>query len=139
MPASMMSAPTGGRPNVIGSSIAMVASGPTPGSTPISVPTIAPTRQRPILVGWAATEKPMARLAMRSCMTVSPPKSETRPELERQIEQVRKQNGAEDGQSDRHQDGFEPFDLVGTCCRQHDRDEAGDDQAGGPDQGAKHD
>ena len=38
MPASMISADTGGRPNVIGSSIAMVAVGPRPGSTPISVP-----------------------------------------------------------------------------------------------------
>ena len=40
----MISAPTGGRPKVIGSSIAMVASGPMPGSTPISVPTRAPIR-----------------------------------------------------------------------------------------------
>ena len=31
MPASMMSAETGGRLNVIGSSMAMVASGPMPG------------------------------------------------------------------------------------------------------------
>ena len=42
----MISAPTGGRPKVIGSSMAMVASGPTPGSTPISVPTSAPIRHR---------------------------------------------------------------------------------------------
>jgi hypothetical protein len=47
----MISAPTGGRPNVIGSSIAMVASGPMPGSTPISVPTRAPTRHRKMFIG----------------------------------------------------------------------------------------
>ena len=58
MPASMISAPTGGSPNVIGSSIAIVASGPMPGSTPISVPTSVPIRHRPRLVGVIATEKP---------------------------------------------------------------------------------
>ena len=47
----MISAPTGGRPKVIGSSIAMVASGPMPGSTPISVPTSAPIRHRQMLIG----------------------------------------------------------------------------------------
>ena len=36
---------TGGNPNVIGSNIAMVATEPTPGNTPISVPTNAPSRQ----------------------------------------------------------------------------------------------
>ena len=47
----MISAPTGGRPKVIGSSIAMVASGPMPGSTPISVPTSAPIRHRKMFIG----------------------------------------------------------------------------------------
>ncbi len=46
MPASMISAPTGGRPKVIGSSIATVAMVPMPGSTPTSVPTSAPIRQK---------------------------------------------------------------------------------------------
>jgi len=41
----MISAPTGGTLNVIGSSIAIVASGPMPGSTPISVPIKVPSRQ----------------------------------------------------------------------------------------------
>ena len=45
MPASMISAPTGATLKVIGSSIAMVASGPMPGSTPISVPTETPIMQ----------------------------------------------------------------------------------------------
>ncbi len=45
MPASMISADTGGKPNVIGSSMAMVAVGPSPGSTPISVPRKTPARQ----------------------------------------------------------------------------------------------
>ena len=45
----MISAPTGGRPKVIGSSMATVATVPMPGSTPTSVPTSAPSRQKPIL------------------------------------------------------------------------------------------
>jgi hypothetical protein len=43
MPASMMSAVTGGSPYVVGRSMAMVATGPMPGNTPISVPTNTPT------------------------------------------------------------------------------------------------
>jgi hypothetical protein len=38
MPASMMSAVTGGKTKVTGSSMAMVAVGPRPGNTPIAVP-----------------------------------------------------------------------------------------------------
>jgi hypothetical protein len=45
MPASMMSAETGGSTNVAGSSIEIVAMGPMPGSTPISVPSSTPTKQ----------------------------------------------------------------------------------------------
>jgi hypothetical protein len=41
----MMSAETGGSTNVSGSSIAIVASGPMPGSTPISVPRKTPMKQ----------------------------------------------------------------------------------------------
>ena len=41
----MMSAETGGSTKVAGSSIAMVAIGPMPGSTPISVPRRQPTKQ----------------------------------------------------------------------------------------------
>ena len=45
MPANMISADTGGSPNVTGSSIAIVATGPSPGSTPIAVPRNTPIRQ----------------------------------------------------------------------------------------------
>jgi len=45
MPASMISADTGGSVNVTGRSIAMVATGPIPGSTPISVPSSTPRKQ----------------------------------------------------------------------------------------------
>ena len=45
MPASMMSAEAGGRPNVNGSSIATVVSGEMPGNTPTSVPIMTPAKQ----------------------------------------------------------------------------------------------
>jgi hypothetical protein len=68
MPASMISAPTGGRPKVIGKSMVMVAIGPTPGKTPISVPTRQPTKASPMLWGESATEKPSARFEMSPLM-----------------------------------------------------------------------
>ena len=66
----MMSAPTGGRPNVIGSSMAMVASDPMPGNTPISVPTSAPIKQRNTFMGVTATPIPSQRFEIRSYMVV---------------------------------------------------------------------
>src|SRR5947208_14293294 len=94
MPASMISAPTGGRPKVIGSSIAMVATVPMPGSTPTTVPTSAPSKQNSTLYGLAATWKPIQRFASRSDMT-HPASVVARPELERQIEQIDEQQHAE--------------------------------------------
>ena len=41
----MISADTGGSAYVIGSSIAIVGTGPMPGSTPISVPSSTPPKQ----------------------------------------------------------------------------------------------
>ena len=58
----MMSADTGGTLNVIGSSMAIVASGPMPGSTPISVPRKQPTKQNHRFCSVNATLKPSIRL-----------------------------------------------------------------------------
>src|SRR4249920_758189 len=68
MPASMMSAPVGSMPKVIGSSMVMVAIGPTPGSTPISVPMRQPTKHSARFLSDRATLKPSARLSKRSIM-----------------------------------------------------------------------
>src|SRR5262245_3189667 len=68
MPASMISAPTGGRPNVIGSSIAIVATVPIPGNTPTRVPTSAPSKQNRTFIGENATPKPSARFERSSDM-----------------------------------------------------------------------
>src|SRR5512140_232580 len=61
MPASMMSAETGGSTKVAGSSIEIVAIGPMPGSTPISVPSSTPMKQYITLVNVSATLKPSIR------------------------------------------------------------------------------
>jgi hypothetical protein len=58
MPANMISAPTGSSPKVSGNSIAMVAIGPTPGSTPMSVPIRQPRKQRPAFLIEPATLRP---------------------------------------------------------------------------------
>src|SRR6266436_3378744 len=107
MPASMIRAPTGGRPNVIGSSIATVAMVPMPGS----VPTSAPIRQSRRLIGLSATPKPRARLEKRSAITPSL-NQETREELQRQPERIGEKQAAADGQAYADDDGFLPPRLV---------------------------
>jgi hypothetical protein len=58
MPANMISAPVGSSLTVSGMSIATVRAGPTPGSTPINVPSITPMNPHKRLSGVSATLKP---------------------------------------------------------------------------------
>src|SRR5262249_6919867 len=132
MPASMISAPTGGNPKVIGSSIAMVATEPMPGSTPINVPTSAPMRQNNRFHGVAATEKPSARLARRSCMTDSLG-SEPRPELERQIQQIDEQQHGKRRHDDSRDEGFDPPGFGRAEPGDDERREGGEDETELPD------
>jgi hypothetical protein len=53
---------------VIGNNIAIVVSGPMPGSTPTSVPTVAPIRQYSKLTGETATPNPIHRLLIVSTL-----------------------------------------------------------------------
>ena len=62
----MISAGIGGSVKVTGNSMAMVATGPRPGSTPTRVPSSAPIRQNNRFCGDSARSKPKARLAKRS-------------------------------------------------------------------------
>src|SRR6267142_2633367 len=105
MPASMINAPTGGRPKVIGSSIATVAMVPMPGNTPTRVPTSAPIRQSRRLIGVKATPKPRARLEKSSAITPSL-NQETREKLQRQPKRIGEKQAATDGQADADDDGF---------------------------------
>ena len=83
----MISAPTGGNPNVIGSSMATVATVPMPGSTPTSVPTSAPSRQKPILYGMRGdreTERKVGKKFTHDGFFCSVPG----PKLKRQLQQI---------------------------------------------------
>ena len=62
----MISAATGGSVKVTGSSMAMVATGPSPGSTPTRVPSSAPIRQNSRFCGVTATPKPKMRCCASS-------------------------------------------------------------------------
>src|SRR2546429_3083250 len=144
MPASMISAPTGGRPNVIGSSMATVAMVPIPGSTPTSVPTSAPIRQSRMLTGigidmpprndgvhgtsWKTTLKPRPRFERRSPITPSPD-HKFRQHLQRQAERVGKQQAAEDRQTNADDDGLGPFRFRGADRRDEETCKSREDHA----------
>src|SRR3954447_10320018 len=116
MPASMISAPTGGRPKVIGSSIATVAMVPMPGNTPTSVPTSAPIRQSIRLIGVKATPKPSARLEKSSAITPSL-NQETGEQLQRQPQRIGEKQAAADGEAGADNDGFLPVRFGGAKRR----------------------
>src|ERR1700704_156282 len=80
MPASMISDAVGGRWNVIGSSMAMVATGPMPGSTPISVPTMQPSSAYSRFCMLTATVSPRKRLFRRSISPNSLDDGDVHPE-----------------------------------------------------------
>src|SRR5690242_14321246 len=115
MPASMISAPTGGRPKVMGRSIATVAMVPIPGSTPTRVPTSAPIRHSKRFIGLTATPNPRARLWKSSAI---PPSlhQESREQRHRQSQHVGEQQRAADGQADADDDGLDPSRFRGAEC-----------------------
>src|SRR5438067_7826301 len=110
MPASMINAPTGGRPKVMGNSIATVAMVPIPGSTPTSVPTSAPIRQSRRLIGVNATPNPRARLEKSSAIMPSR-NQKTREELQWQPQRIGEKQTAPDSEADTDDDGFLPPGL----------------------------
>src|SRR5690349_24781139 len=98
MPASMIIAPVGSSLKVSGSSIAMVAEGPRPGSTPMMVPSTTPTTHIMSAVGVSATWKPCINPARRS-IAVLEPDARGQRDLEREVEhQVEEHRAAEIGE-----------------------------------------
>src|SRR5215212_4209863 len=84
MPASMMMPPDGSILKVSGSSIAMVAAGPSPGIIPTIVPRKQPTKHQNTLAGCRATANPCrSPLAM----SISEPEQ---ADWERNVQQHRK-------------------------------------------------
>src|SRR6516225_4961569 len=136
MPASMISAPTGGSPKVIGNNIATVAMVPMPGSTPTSVPTRAPIRHINRLIGENATAKPWARLAKRSTITPSL-SQETREHRHRQPQHVGEQKRTTERQACADDDGFYPARLMRTQGRDQEAHEGRDHETERPDRQCK--
>src|SRR5689334_17474887 len=101
MPASMIIAPVGSSLKVSGSSIAMVADGPRPGSTPMMVPSTTPTTHIISAVGVSATWKPCINPA-RSSMSPLEPDARGQRDLEGEVEQQVEDHRAADGDGDRH-------------------------------------
>src|SRR5215213_10287792 len=85
--------------------MAMVATGPMPGSTPIKVPSKQPMKAYSRLIGVKATPKPIERLLMRSMFFVLSTADEAGPHRELQFQQHDERQVAADGQDggeDRH-------------------------------------
>src|SRR5215207_7943198 len=97
MPASMISAPVGSTLKVSGNSMAMVAIGPTPGSTPTRVPTMQPRKQSARFIGDSAVAKPSPRLPTKSNMACASIADQPRGERDRQPERNLEQADAEGG------------------------------------------
>src|SRR5574343_1230597 len=80
---------------MLGSSIAMVATGPRPGSTPIRVPRTAPPKAYSRLVRVKAVWKPSARLFSRSMSVCS---SGARQQRDRQAQALDEHDPGQKGQ-----------------------------------------
>src|SRR5262245_61465437 len=83
MPANRMKAEVGSTLNVIGRRSAMVSAGPSPGSTPMAVPNVVPTRHQSRFCGVSATAKPFASWERTS---MSAPRLEPEQAVERVFE-----------------------------------------------------
>src|SRR5689334_8449081 len=146
MPASMISAPTGARPKVIGSSIATVAMVPMPGTTPTSVPTSAPIRHSRMFIGtglvipprnggahctnWKTVAKPRPRLEQRSPIAASLlAHQESRPHLQRQTQRIREQQGAERRQTGADNECLQPFGFRAAQGSNQEARHRGEDHA----------
>src|SRR5215470_825737 len=97
--------------------MAMVATGPMPGRTPISVPTIAPISAYMRLNGVRATPKPVARWLIRSMASGS---VRPRPDRKLQLEPDHEHADRERREQDRTDGGFLEPEFVARHAGQHD-------------------
>src|SRR3982751_1865096 len=131
MPASMISAETGGSTKVAGSSIEIVAMGPMPGSTPMSVPRSTPMKQYMMFCQCSATPKPITRLFSRSMLASSTPahaelleRLYVRAQRNRQLQPEDEHQRAEDHEADGEDDhGFQP-EVMAAQARADDEQDA---------------
>src|SRR5687767_8930282 len=135
MPASMISDVTGSKPKVIGRSMAMVAVGPMPGSTPTAVPRATPRRQKSRFVGVKAVSRPSPRLSNTpiGSLPLQPGADVRQPELQDDDED----QDAESGEAAGDHDGGDHAGSGARHRRQEDRSEQRRDQPQPPDREAE--
>src|SRR6185369_11919329 len=104
-----------------GSSIAIVATGPKPGSTPISVPRMQPKNAYSRFCSVNATPKPSARLCIRS-MVGSSEVQEGGPHRDRELQPDDEDQPRRDGQHDGVDQHVAPVELVAGEARDADQD-----------------
>src|SRR4051812_46244473 len=97
--------------------MAMVPSGPMPGSTPISVPTVTPIRQYSRFCSESATPKPKIRLLKRS-MTAS---VEAREQRIGQAQRPDEHHSRERSQAYREHQHLDEFELAAGGRRAEDQ------------------
>src|SRR3954468_16328381 len=131
MPASMISELRGASPYVAGSSIAMVATGPMPGSTPMRVPSRHPARQKNRFCAVAAAANPTIRLLTMS-MSAAP---EYRQRLPQAID---KDDDTEQRERDGERDRLLPFGVARREGADQRHNESGGGEAGALDQHREH-
>src|SRR5215475_9159261 len=125
----MMSAPVGSTLKVSGNSMAMVAIGPMPGSTPIKVPTRHPMKASTRLTGDNAVAKPSPRLPIKSNIDESSIADQPRRERDRESRRKLEQADANSGHQHAHHNRFHPANLVAGKGGNDDGNRARHDQS----------
>src|SRR2546429_996774 len=108
----MMSAPVGSTLKVSGNSMAMVAIGPMPGSTPIKVPTRHPVKASRRLIGDNAVAKPSPRFPIKSNIDTSSIADQPRREGDREPQRKLEQADANSSHQYAHHRRFDPANLI---------------------------
>src|SRR5512140_79602 len=131
MPASMISADTGCSAYVVGSSIAIVATGPMPGSTPISVPRSEPMNAYSRFTGVNATEKPSARWFSSSIARPSEHgRQEHRPHRQLQLQAQHEDPDRQQREEQAADERLLPAKLVARRARAEDQQDRRHEQPG---------
>src|SRR5688572_13170757 len=125
MPASKISAPVGSTSKVSGNNIAMVAPGPMPGNTPISVPIRQPSAHNSRLVTEVAVRNPSSRLSISALISVpDQPGRDRNRQLQEHLEEHYTKRGERGGK----QRSLPPAPLGGRDHRGQHHQRPCDDQ-----------
>src|SRR6185436_14115235 len=120
MPASMIIAPVGSSFMVSGSSIAIVAGGPRPGSTPITVPSTTPITHIVRLLSVRATWNPCSRPETMSMALEEDAVGQR--EVERELEERIETERADGADDHRGAQLLPAHDLDDECAEERERD-----------------